>query len=197
MPTLQSKRLILEPFDERHLDGLNAMNSRPEVMHFLGGRTETREDTAALIARVKRCWASWGTSWWALIERESGAIAGAGCVQFLRRDALLPEDLNSLKENPLEIGWRLHPDFWHKGLATEAAHCMAAFAFDNFPIEELLAVRNPENIDSGRVMGRLGMRFRGLEPWYGTTVATHVLSRAEWQKKASLVHGPGLEPSRN
>jgi hypothetical protein len=34
-------------------------------------------------------------------------------------------------------------------------------------------------------MDRLGMRQRGLEPWYGTTVATHVISRAEWLRTRS------------
>jgi RimJ/RimL family protein N-acetyltransferase len=58
---------------------------------------------------------------------------------------------------------------------------MAAFAFETFPIQELLAVRDPENSSSGRVMDRLGMHFRGLEPWYGTTVATHFIARSEWQ----------------
>jgi RimJ/RimL family protein N-acetyltransferase len=158
------------------------MNSLPEVMRYVGGQIETREQTASVIARVKRCWSAWGTSWWALIETKSERVAGAGCIQYLRRDASPPEDLESLKGNPVEIGWRLHPDFWRQGLASEAARCMAAFAFDRFPIEELLAVRHPDNVDSGRVMDRLGMRQRGLESWYGTTVATHVISRGEWQR---------------
>jgi len=180
--TLHTKRLRLETFDESHLDGLHAMNSLPEVMRYVGGQTETREQTASVIARVKRCWAAWGTSWWAFIETKSERVAGAGCIQYLRRDASPPEDLSSLMGNPIEIGWRLHPDFWRQGLASEAARRMAAFAFDTFPIEQLVAVRHPENEDSGRVMDRLGMRQRGLEPWYGTTVATHVISRAEWQR---------------
>lgn len=183
--TLHTQRLRLEPFDERHLDGLHAMNSLAEVMRYVGGQTETREQTASMIARVKRCWAAWGTSWWALIETTTERVAGAGCIQYLRRDASLPEDLQTLTGNPIEIGWRLHPDFWHQGLASEAARCMAAFAFDRFPIEELLAVRQPENTASGRVMDRLGMRQRGLEPWYGTTLATHVISRGEWQRISS------------
>ena len=182
MVTLHTRRLRLEPFSELHLDGLHAMNSRPEVMRYLGGQPETRQQTEAGIARVQRCWAAWGTSWWALLEAKSGRIAGAGCVQYLRRGAEPPEDLGSLVGSPLEIGWRLHPDYWHQGFATEAAHAMAAFAFGKFQISELLAVRHPENVDSGRVMERLGMRFRGLEPWYGTSVATHVITREEWQR---------------
>lgn len=180
--TLHTQRLRLEPFDEHHLDGLYEMNSLPEVMKYVGGQTETREQTASVIARVKRCWAAWGTSWWAFIEVETGRVAGAGCIQYLRKDASPPEDPNSLMDNPIEIGWRLHPDFWRQGLASEAARCMAAFAFDRFPIEELLAVRHPDNTDSGRVMDRLGMRQRGLEWWYGTTVATHVISRSVWER---------------
>lgn len=180
--TLHTERLRLEPFDDRHLDGLNAMNSLPQVMRFVGGQTETREQTASAIARVKRSWATWGTSWWAFIDLKSERVAGAGCVQYLRRDATLPADIESLRQNPLEIGWRLHPDFWRQGLASEAARCMAAFAFDRFAIDELLAVRHPDNDSSGRVMDRLGMRQRGLEPWYGTTVVTHVISRSEWQR---------------
>ncbi|MFM8736709.1 MAG: GNAT family N-acetyltransferase [Betaproteobacteria bacterium] len=180
--TLYTQRLRLEPFGEHHLDGLNAMNSLPEVMRYVGGQTETREQTASVIARVKRCWAAWGTSWWALIETRTERVAGAGCIQYLRRDASPPDDLLSLMGNPIEIGWRLHPDFWRQGFATEAASCMTAFAFDRFPIEELVAVRHPENADSGRVMDRLGMQLRGLEPWYGTLVATHVISRGEWQR---------------
>lgn len=180
---LHTERLRLEPFDDHHLDGLNAMNRLPEVMRFVGGETETPEQTARVIARVKRCWAAWGTSWWALVERNSQRVAGAGCVQYLRREAAPPEDLQGLTANPLEIGWRLHPDFWRQGLASEAARCMADFAFTRFAPAELLAVRHPDNDDSGRVMDRLGMRWRGLEPWYGTTVAVHVLTRAAWQHR--------------
>jgi RimJ/RimL family protein N-acetyltransferase len=183
--TLHTPRLRLEPFEDHHLDGLHAMNRLPEVMRFVGGQPEAREQTAAMIARVKRCWAAWGTSWWALIEPGSGRVAGAGCVQYLRRDAAPPDDPFSLTGNPMEIGWRLHPDFWRQGLATEAAQRMAAYAFERFAIDELLAVRHPDNSDSGRVMDRLGMRQRGLEAWYGRTVATHVITRGEWLRRES------------
>ena len=147
----------------------------------ISGQPETREQTAESIARVQRCWAAWGTSWWAFIELQSGRIAGAGAIQHLRREAAPPADLQLLRSNPLEIGWRLHPDFWRQGLAGEAAARMAAFAFHDLAVGELLAVRHPDNIASARVMDRLGMRFRALEPWYGKTLATHVLARAEWQ----------------
>lgn len=180
MTVLLTRRLRLEPFNEQHLDGLYEMNQLPEVMRYITGQPETREQTAAAIARVQRCWTAWGTSWWAFIEPGSGRVAGAGCIQYLRREALPPSDLESLRANPMEIGWRLHPDFWGQGLAIEAALGMTGFAFERFAPQELLAVREAENTASGRVMDRLGMQYRGLEPWYGTTLATHVLTREKW-----------------
>lgn len=188
MTVLFTARLRLEPFSERHLDGLHAMNARPEVMRYITGEPETREQTAEMIARVQRCWAAWGTSWWALIELESGHVAGAGAVQHLRREAAPPTDLETLRSNPLELGWRLHPDFWRRGLASEAAERMTAFAFNDLSAAELLAVRHPDNVASGRVMDRLGMRFRGLEPWYGRSLATHSLTKAEWQRTVAPEH---------
>lgn len=187
---LHTARLRLEPITARHLDGVYAMDRLAEVMRYISGEPATREQTAAWIARVQRCWAAWGTSWWAFIEPAGGRIAGAGCIQYARRQAELPEDLQSLRSNPLEIGWRLHPDFWHQGLATEAALRMAAFAFEDLAAAELIAVRHADNVASARVMERIGMRYRGLETWYGDLGVTHGISRADWLRRpAAAIEG--------
>ena len=180
MTILHTTRLRLEPISERHLDGVDAMDTIPEVMRYISGEPATREQTAAWISRVQRCWHAWGFSWWAFIDPNSDRVAGAGCIQHARREAELPEDLNTLRRNPLEIGWRLHPDFWQQGLATEAALRMATFAFNEFSARELIAVRHDDNARSARVMEKLRMRYRGLETWYGHDVGTYVVSRDMW-----------------
>ena len=182
MSILHTTRMRLEPISEQHLDGVYAMDQIPEVMRYVTGQPATREQTAAWIAGVQRCWAAWGTSWWAFIEPTSSRVVGAGCIQHARREADLPNDLDSLRSNPLEIGWRLHPDFWRKGMASEAALRMAEFAFDSLAAQELIAVRHPDNVASARVMDRLHMHYRGLETWYGTLEATHVVTRDDWLK---------------
>lgn len=182
MTVLTTARLRLEPFDDVHLDGLQAMNRLPEVMRYVGGSPETPAQTRAGIDRVKARWADWGYSWWAFIDRGTGRLAGAGCIQHLRREAELPPDFARLRQNPLEIGWRLHPDFWRRGLASEAAQAMAGFAFERLQAPLLLAVREPDNLASARVMDRLGMVARGIETWYGLPLATHALSAADWAK---------------
>ncbi|MCC7216121.1 MAG: GNAT family N-acetyltransferase [Burkholderiales bacterium] len=68
LTALHTKRLRLEPFAEKHREGLHDMNRKPEVMQFITWRPESSEQTAAAIARVQRCWAVLGTSWWAFIS---------------------------------------------------------------------------------------------------------------------------------
>jgi RimJ/RimL family protein N-acetyltransferase len=110
-------------------------------------------------------------------------------VQHLRREAEPPDDLEPLRANPLELGWRLHPDYWGRGLATEGAIHMARHAFDGLDADALYAVRHPDNATSGQVMERLGMRYVGLEAWYGRPLATHRLMRSEWLQRPADVLG--------
>ena len=180
---LQTARLRLEPCANEHLQGLHAMNSLPEVMRYITGKPETLAETQAMIDRVQARWADWGYSWWSFIHLDTGRIAGAGAIQHVDRD----------KANPLEIGWRLHPDFWRQGLAIEAAQRMAQFAFDTVRPPELLGVRHPENIASGKVMDKLGMTYRGIERWYGADLAVHCTTAVQWkahQARAGTASAP-------
>jgi len=179
MTILTTERLRLEPFALAHLDGLNRMNADPEVMRFISGQPETREQTLAIIERIMVRWTEIGYSWWSFIERESGEIVGAGCIQNLRRsDSPQPDPAC-----PLEIGWRLRRDRWHRGLASEAAQAMTAFAFDTLHAPELYATCVPENLASSTVMKRLGMHDRGLDTWYGKQLATYSMTAAQWRER--------------
>ena len=177
MTLLTTRRLRLEPFTEGHLAGLNRMNSDPEVMRYLSaGRPETLEETRAIIGRVVKRWGELGYSWWALIERETEELVGAGAVQNLRREPTLVPDLAC----PLEIGWRLRRDRWGQGLAVEAARAMGDFAFNELNAQELFAVCDPANTASANVMKRLGMQEVGIQRWYGKDLLTYCIEAGQW-----------------
>ena len=175
---LTTQRLRLEPCHPDHFDGLQAMNADPVVMQYITGRAETPEETLQMIARGQARWAKWGYSWWSFIERDSGEVVGAGCIQNLRHSGSEPD-----AACPLEIGWRLRQDRWHRGLAIEAAVAMAAFAFDTLKAPTLYAVCDPGNPASLAVMRRLGMRERGLERWYERPLTTCEITAVEWRAR--------------
>jgi len=173
---LETERLLLVPCKDEHLTGLSAINSDPDVMRYISGRPESLSETHSMIERVKSRWINWGYSWWSFIERQSGEIVGAGCIQNLRRGGAEPD-----ADCPLEIGWRIRRDKWAQGIATEAARAMADFAFVRLRADVLLAVCDPENGASISVMVKLGMRYRGLEDWYTKKVATYEITADAWR----------------
>jgi RimJ/RimL family protein N-acetyltransferase len=183
---LETKRLCLVPCNDEHLSGMNAMNSDPEVMRYISGRAESLLETQSMIKRVKARWAKSGYSWWTFIERQSGEIVGAGCIQNLRRGGAEPD-----ADCPLEIGWRIRRDKWGQGIATEAARAMADFAFVRLRANVLYAVCDPDNGASISVMVKLGMRYRGLEDWYAKKVATYEVTAEAW-RNARPVGSPGF-----
>jgi RimJ/RimL family protein N-acetyltransferase len=170
MTVLSTPRLRLEPMNATHFDGLQAMNSDPEVMRYITGSPETPDETRQAIERVQGRWRDIGYSWWSFIELATGKLVGAGCIQHLGHD----------RANPHEIGWRLRTDRHGQGLASEAARAMASFAFETLGAPVLCAICDPDNRPSARVMERLGMRFKGQEVWHEKTVSVWQLAREEW-----------------
>lgn len=176
MPNLETTRLRLEPFAPKHLDGLYEMNRDPEVMRYISGRPDTLENVRASIERVQGRWERLGFSWWAFIEKATGDVIGAGCIQHLGHE----------EDRPLEIGWRLHRGKWGLGFASEAAQRMARFAFEDLRAPLLTAVCDPENLSSRRVMERLGMSDCGTTRAYGQELAYYELTHAAWQARAEM-----------
>jgi RimJ/RimL family protein N-acetyltransferase len=84
-------------------------------------------------------------------------------------------------DGEIEIGWRLHPDSWGKGLASEAAGALLKRGFAD-GLEETWAVAHLDNHRSVGVCRRIGMRLLGI---------TH-----RWYHEPSLMFWVGAQPGR-
>jgi RimJ/RimL family protein N-acetyltransferase len=94
----------------------------------------------------------WGL--WAVEVR--GGPSFVGMVGLHRVNPLLP------CAPAVEIGWRLHPDQWGKGFATESAAEALRYGFTEGGLDEIVAFTTTLNARSQAVMSRLGMT-RDLE----------------------------------
>ena len=165
---IETERLRLEPFTPEHREALNAMNNNREVMRYLSsGEPVTMEQTDAAIARNQAKWAQYGYGWWVVFLKDTDEVIGAACVQNLAHK----------DDNPLEIGWRLLPEYQGHGYATEAGQAAADFAFNHIGVDFVKAVCNPENTASEAVMKRLGMTPLGTEIHYDEPCTTYQLNR--------------------
>jgi RimJ/RimL family protein N-acetyltransferase len=57
----------------------------------------------------------------------------------------------------VEIGWRLAPEYWGLGYATEGARAVLDFAFRELGLDEIVSFTVPGNLRSRRVMEKIGM----------------------------------------
>lgn len=83
----------------------------------------------------------------------------------------------------VEIAWRLAPEVWGKGYATEAARATLDYGFETLSMPEILAWTVPHNAASRRVMEKLGMTHDPSEDFdhprlpEGHELRRHVLYR--------------------
>jgi RimJ/RimL family protein N-acetyltransferase len=59
----------------------------------------------------------------------------------------------------VEIGWRLDPDYWGRGLATEAAAAVLRDGFERLGFSRLISIIYRENVASRRVAEKIGLRL--------------------------------------
>ncbi|SMP25379.1 Acetyltransferase (GNAT) domain-containing protein [Muriicola jejuensis] len=57
------------------------------------------------------------------------------------------------------VVYRFLPEFWKRGLATEATRAILAYAFEELKLKRIVAIALTENRASIRVMEKTGMKF--------------------------------------
>jgi RimJ/RimL family protein N-acetyltransferase len=77
------------------------------------------------------------------------------------------------------VGWGLDPEWWGRGLATEAGAACVRWAFDELGYERLVSICTPENVASRRVMEKLGFRVLATKRHdeLGITLWIHALTK--------------------
>jgi RimJ/RimL family protein N-acetyltransferase len=171
---VRTERLFLRPFQPTDLDALVALHAIPEFWWYPLRRAQTREETERFLDARLAGWRDNGFDLWAAFALGTGALVGwAG----LNIPTFLPEILPAV-----EVGWRFDPAVWGRGLATEAGAAGLRFGFEGLGLDRIVSVYEPENVKSGRVMERLGLRFDRdtTHPASGVPVRVMAINRDEW-----------------
>ncbi len=71
-------------------------------------------------------------------------------------------------ENELEVGYVISPEFRGRGLATEITRALAAYAFQRFAVPHVVAVTDPDNFPSQKVLLKCGFQAVGRRFIYGS-----------------------------
>ncbi|MEM7269424.1 MAG: GNAT family N-acetyltransferase [Pseudomonadota bacterium] len=136
----------MRPFEDRDLDAWAAINADAEVMRYFP-KTMTRGESAVWLEKVAEKMARDGIGF-AAMELSGECIGMCG---------LSKPGFEAPHTPCVEIGWRLAPAHWGKGLVTEAAREWLRYGFEDYGLSEILSFASPANTNSTAVMERLGM----------------------------------------
>ncbi len=174
---LVTPNLRLRRWSPQDLEALARIFAIPEVWQYPFGRGLTLEETEGFLAMQIAAQSTGGWAEWAVELLSNGALVG---YIGLAEPHFLPEVMPTV-----EVGWRLDPAVWGRGLATEGARAVLAHGFSNPGLQEVVSIYQPENAASGRVMVRLGMRFDRdtTHPTRGVAVRVYRITRRQWESQ--------------
>jgi len=148
MAVLETGRLILRPFHEEDVDILEKLMANPDFMRFSLGVYD-RQKTKTFLDKILDWDREGSPSQFAVIVR-SGELLVGYCGFF-------HQQVDGADE--IEIGYRLHPDYWNQGIATEAASAVRDHAFRDLKLPRVISLIHPRNAPSRRVAEKVGLRF--------------------------------------
>jgi len=131
-----------------HLDEIRRMHRDPAVMAHLGGVRDEAQ-TAQYLARNLQHWTDHGFGLWILHERSGGDPIGRAVLRHLLVEGV----------DEIEVGYAFYPAFWGRGLATEVTLACLALGRRELGRACFVAVTQPANLASQRVLQKSGLVF--------------------------------------
>jgi RimJ/RimL family protein N-acetyltransferase len=152
MKILETARLILRQFSIDDADFILRLLNEPSFIQNIGDRgVRTLEDARAYILRVPiASYEKNGFGLWLVMLKESGE--SIGMCGLIKRDTL----------DDVDIGYAFLPKFWSKGYAVEAAQAVKEYARDVIGLKRIVAITDPENQGSIRVLEKIGLKFEKM-----------------------------------
>jgi [ribosomal protein S5]-alanine N-acetyltransferase len=175
LPTLETARLRIRPYHEADI---------PELLPLIGTR-----EVAATTLRIAHPYTEQDARGFLALARESGKL---WLAITLRNDGRQIGGIGLRIEEQhqhAELGYWLGASYWGQGYATEAAHEMIRYGFENLELHRIFATHFKHNPASGSILKKLGMQYEGCQrehllKW-GEFVDSEMygLLRREWETR--------------
>ncbi|MBL8007029.1 MAG: GNAT family N-acetyltransferase [Ignavibacteria bacterium] len=169
-PVLRTGRLLLREITPADAKEIFAIYSSDAAMKYFGKDTfKTIDEAYEMIERVRKGFRDREGIRWGISFKDSDMLIGSGGFWRLIKPHFRAE-----------IGYDLHPDYWGKGIMTEAVKAMIEFGFGKMNLHSIEANTDPENAASARLLGKNGFVKEGIfrESYYynGVFLDSHIYS---------------------
>jgi RimJ/RimL family protein N-acetyltransferase len=149
---LETERLILRRMTADDAEFIFKLVNEPSFIRFIGDKgVRIHADAVQYIQTGPvASYERFGFGLY-LVELKEGLVP-IGMCGLVKRDSLPDAD----------IGFAFLPAFWSKGYAHEAASAVKAYGRDVLGINRLVAITDPDNESSIKLLEKIGLRFERL-----------------------------------
>ena len=148
--TLQTKRLVLRPWEETDAEDLYTYAKDPRVGPIAGWPVHTSVENSREIIRTVLA----APETYALIDKQTGkAIGSIGLLVGAASNIGLPQ-------NEGEIGYWLGVPYWGQGLVPEAVRALLRHAFEDLSLQKVWCGYFEGNEKSKRVQEKCGFTYQ-------------------------------------
>lgn len=147
---LETQRLLLRELNSADIDDMRFLLQNPQIMYAWEHTFTDGEVWYWLLENIRR-YADDGHSYWAAVEKDTGA--------FIGMIGLLNETAD--KAAMLGVGYLLNDGYWGRGFAAEGVRGCLDLAFRELNAPEVYAQIRPKNQASRKVAEGCGMRIQG------------------------------------
>ncbi|WP_193367113.1 GNAT family N-acetyltransferase [Pelagibius marinus] len=176
--TLETGHLILRPFEAADAEAVQGYVSLWEV--------------ARMTSRIPHPYPEGAAAAWIAAQqtqRDSGQeYTFCLALKEATEQPIGAGGLRYLEKGNWEIGYWLAPDYWGRGLGTEAARALVVFGFEKLEAEALQSGHFADNPASGRVLEKAGFAANGIARQWSEARQDFVdanrflLTRETWEK---------------
>ncbi|MFT4779223.1 MAG: ribosomal-protein-alanine N-acetyltransferase [Flavobacteriales bacterium] len=153
MIEIQTERTKLRLIVSSDLEAIHQLHSLPEIDEYNTlGIPKDVEETLFII-----------TPWIAENQQPEPANYTFAIEQKLTAEfmGLFGFKLGTKKNRRAEVWYKIHPDFWNKGFATEGLKAVICFGFETLKLHRIEAGCAVDNIGSLKVLEKVGMLKEG------------------------------------
>lgn len=140
------RRLRAERLVEAHLPVLRRMDQDERIMAMVGG-VRTEAETAAYLERNLAHWTEHGFGIWILRDPATGEVTGRAGLRHVLVEGV----------DEVELGYALLPEFWGRGLGTDAARACVTIGRDWLGLRSIVALTLPSNNASQCVLRKAAL----------------------------------------
>lgn len=161
----ETKRLAHRAFAVSDAEAFFTLNSNPDVMRFTGEPLLPSLDAAKHALANYPDFDEFGYGRWACVLKETQSIIGFCGLKYLSDLAVV------------DVGYRFLPQYWGRGLASEACMASLDFGFSKLGLDQIIGFVLPDNAASIRVLEKSGMRPEGELLYDGARALRYVKRR--------------------